>query len=190
MQGGCLPCSPRQDDRVSGKGALHVRLHQTRFHQSRRCGGCSSSLRRARQTPRDRLGDARQIEREGDPARLRHRHQQRSAAARSGTGRSSRAWSATPTTAASDSSKPPRRYHGMAEMLAIALKGLPRDSYRLMTKYGTPPTGDPAPKIDLFRQQLGPNTSTSCCCTACARRPGRPITKACRTASRRRRARR
>src|ERR1700726_3061818 len=27
-------------------------------------------------------------------------------------------------------------YHGMAEMLAIALKGLPRDSERLMTKYG------------------------------------------------------
>jgi 1-deoxyxylulose-5-phosphate synthase len=46
-------------------------------------------------------------------------------------------------------------YHGMAEMLAIALKGLPRDSYRLMTKYGTPPTGDPVAKIDLFRQQLG-----------------------------------
>jgi 1-deoxyxylulose-5-phosphate synthase len=46
-------------------------------------------------------------------------------------------------------------YHGMAEMLAIALQGLPRDSYRLMTKYSTPPTGDPAAKIDLFRQQLG-----------------------------------
>jgi predicted aldo/keto reductase-like oxidoreductase len=46
-------------------------------------------------------------------------------------------------------------YHGMAEMLAIALKGLPRDSYRLMTKYSTPPSGDPAAKIDLFRQQLG-----------------------------------
>src|SRR5271156_6508290 len=45
-------------------------------------------------------------------------------------------------------------YHGMAEMLGIALKGLPRDSYRLMTKYGTPPTGDPSAKIDLFRQQL------------------------------------
>ena len=45
-------------------------------------------------------------------------------------------------------------YHGMAEMLAIALKGLPRDSYRLMTKYSTPPTGAPATKIDLFRQQL------------------------------------
>jgi predicted aldo/keto reductase-like oxidoreductase len=46
-------------------------------------------------------------------------------------------------------------YHGMSEMLAIALKGLPRDSDRLMTKYSTPPTGDPAAKIDLFRQQLG-----------------------------------
>jgi predicted aldo/keto reductase-like oxidoreductase len=45
-------------------------------------------------------------------------------------------------------------YHGMAEMLAIALKGLPRDSYRLMTKYSTPPTGEPSAKIDLFRQQL------------------------------------
>jgi len=45
-------------------------------------------------------------------------------------------------------------YHGMPEMLAIALKGLPRDSYRLMTKYSTPASGDPAPKIDLFRRQL------------------------------------
>ncbi len=26
-------------------------------------------------------------------------------------------------------------YHGMPEMLAIALKGIPRDSYKLMTKY-------------------------------------------------------
>src|SRR5580692_12363263 len=47
-------------------------------------------------------------------------------------------------------------YHGMSEMLAIALKGIPRDSYRLMTKYSTPPSGaPPAEKIDLFRQQLG-----------------------------------
>ena len=45
-------------------------------------------------------------------------------------------------------------YHGMPEMLSIALKGLPRDSYRLMTKYSTPAAGDPAPKIDLFRTQL------------------------------------
>jgi predicted aldo/keto reductase-like oxidoreductase len=45
-------------------------------------------------------------------------------------------------------------YHGMPEMLSIALKGLPRESYKLMTKYSTPASGDPAPKIDLFRQQL------------------------------------
>jgi predicted aldo/keto reductase-like oxidoreductase len=46
-------------------------------------------------------------------------------------------------------------YHGMPEMLAIALKGIPRDSYRLMTKYSTPPSGPPpAEKIDMFRQQL------------------------------------
>jgi len=47
-------------------------------------------------------------------------------------------------------------YHGMPEMLATALKGLPRDSYRLMTKYSTPPYGPPpAEKIDMFRKQLG-----------------------------------
>src|SRR5581483_2180847 len=45
-------------------------------------------------------------------------------------------------------------YHGMPEMLAIALKGLPRDSYRLMTKYSTPPSGDPTQKIDQFRKTL------------------------------------
>jgi len=39
-------------------------------------------------------------------------------------------------------------------MLSIALKGLPRDSYKLMTKYSTPAGGDPAPKIDQFRKQL------------------------------------
>ncbi|HVO96854.1 MAG TPA: aldo/keto reductase [Bryobacteraceae bacterium] len=45
-------------------------------------------------------------------------------------------------------------YHGMPEMLATALKGLPRDSYKLMTKYSTPPSGVPSEKIDLFRKQL------------------------------------
>jgi len=46
-------------------------------------------------------------------------------------------------------------YHGMSEMLATALKGLPRDSYRLMTKYSTPPYGPPpAEKIDMYRRQL------------------------------------
>jgi len=47
-------------------------------------------------------------------------------------------------------------YFGMPEMLATALKGLPRDSYRLMTKYSTPAHGAPPPeKIDQFRRQLG-----------------------------------
>src|SRR5260370_4172112 len=45
-------------------------------------------------------------------------------------------------------------YHGMPEMLSIALKGLPRDSYKLMSKNSTPPGGDPRPKIDQFRRQL------------------------------------
>src|SRR5882672_6075676 len=46
-------------------------------------------------------------------------------------------------------------YHGMPEMLSIALKGIPRDTYKLMTKLSTPASsGDPAPKIDEFRKQL------------------------------------
>jgi aryl-alcohol dehydrogenase-like predicted oxidoreductase len=45
-------------------------------------------------------------------------------------------------------------YGGMHEMLGIALKGIPRDSYTLMTKYRTPNSGDPMPRIDLFRQQM------------------------------------
>ena len=46
-------------------------------------------------------------------------------------------------------------YHGMPEMLATALKGVPRDSYKLMTKYSTPSSGDAQLKIDQFRRQLG-----------------------------------
>lgn len=45
-------------------------------------------------------------------------------------------------------------YRGMPEMLSTALKGLPRESYVLMTKYSTPAAGDPKPKIDNFRRQL------------------------------------
>jgi predicted aldo/keto reductase-like oxidoreductase len=46
-------------------------------------------------------------------------------------------------------------YRGMPEMLSIALKGLPRDSYRLMTKYSVRADDNPGEKIDLFRKQLG-----------------------------------
>jgi len=46
-------------------------------------------------------------------------------------------------------------YHGMPEMLGIALKGLPRDSYKLMTKYSTPrPAYEAKATIDQFRKQL------------------------------------
>src|SRR5258706_5931392 len=45
-------------------------------------------------------------------------------------------------------------YRGMPEMLSIALKGIPRDSYKLMTKYSTPGSGDLTPQIDQFRRQL------------------------------------
>ncbi|HLK62644.1 MAG TPA: aldo/keto reductase [Bryobacteraceae bacterium] len=45
-------------------------------------------------------------------------------------------------------------YHGMPEMLGIALKGIPRDTYRLMTKYHTPASGDPTPGLDIARRQL------------------------------------
>jgi aryl-alcohol dehydrogenase-like predicted oxidoreductase len=44
-------------------------------------------------------------------------------------------------------------YQGMSEMLAIALKGIPRDSYRLMTKMA-PRQSDPA-DIDRLRTALG-----------------------------------
>src|ERR1700686_3553484 len=42
-------------------------------------------------------------------------------------------------------------YHGMPEMLSIALKGIPRDTYKIMTKYSTPrPTYDAKATIDEF----------------------------------------
>jgi aryl-alcohol dehydrogenase-like predicted oxidoreductase len=46
-------------------------------------------------------------------------------------------------------------YGGMHDMLGIALKGIPRDTYTLMTKYRTPPLpGDPADRLDTYRRQL------------------------------------
>lgn len=46
-------------------------------------------------------------------------------------------------------------YHGMPQMLSIALKGLRRDSYRLMTKYNTHETENPSATIDRLRSDLG-----------------------------------
>ena len=45
-------------------------------------------------------------------------------------------------------------YAGMPEMLGIALKGLPRDSYMLMTKYTTKGDEETQTKIDRFRKQM------------------------------------
>jgi len=43
-------------------------------------------------------------------------------------------------------------YGEMHKMLGVALKGLPRDSYRLMTKVTTRPNVDPIEKIDELRK--------------------------------------
>ena len=45
-------------------------------------------------------------------------------------------------------------YGGMHEMLGIALQGVPRDSYRLMTKVTTEDPMDPQQKIDELRRQV------------------------------------
>jgi len=45
-------------------------------------------------------------------------------------------------------------YTGMPEMLGIALKGIPRDTYQIMTKYTTRGTEESQVKIDRFRKQL------------------------------------
>src|SRR5579863_10541201 len=43
-------------------------------------------------------------------------------------------------------------YGDMHRMLGVALKGIPRDSYRLMSKVTTRPGGDPKEKIDELRK--------------------------------------
>ena len=45
-------------------------------------------------------------------------------------------------------------YTGMPQMLANALQGIPRDSYRLMTKYRARPGDNTAATIDRFRKDL------------------------------------
>src|SRR6476646_9008239 len=45
-------------------------------------------------------------------------------------------------------------YGEMHKMLGIALKGIPRDSYQLMSKFRFRNAGDPAATIDRYRRQL------------------------------------
>src|SRR5581483_5100291 len=46
-------------------------------------------------------------------------------------------------------------YRGMPEMLSIALKGLRRESYRLMTKYDVHHTEDPTAAVHRLNAALG-----------------------------------
>ncbi len=46
-------------------------------------------------------------------------------------------------------------YHGMPEMLSVALKGIPRDSYRLMTKYDVHHSEDPMVGVQRLTAALG-----------------------------------
>lgn len=46
-------------------------------------------------------------------------------------------------------------YQGMPEMLALALKGIPRDSYRLMTKYDVHHSEDPREAVLRLNRALG-----------------------------------
>src|ERR1043166_5368565 len=45
-----------------------------------------------------------------------------------------------------------KSYGKMHKMLGVALKGAPRDSYRLMSKVTTRPDGNPREKIDELRK--------------------------------------
>lgn len=45
-------------------------------------------------------------------------------------------------------------YRGMPQMLATALKGVPRDSYKLMTKYRLKDVDDPQATVDRLRRDL------------------------------------
>jgi aryl-alcohol dehydrogenase-like predicted oxidoreductase len=46
-------------------------------------------------------------------------------------------------------------YTGMPAMLGTALKGLPRDSYRLMSKFGARPGSDMQARVDKVRTDMG-----------------------------------
>src|SRR5690349_9126059 len=64
-------------------------------------------------------------------------------------------------------------YHGMPQMLSTALKGVPRDSYKLMTKYNTRDQENPQATIDRLRKDL--NTEyVDILLLHCVRRPHWP----------------
>ena len=76
-------------------------------------------------------------------------------------------------------------YGDMHRMLGVALKGIPRDSYRLMSKVTTREGVDPQAKFDELRKLATRTTSTSCCSTGSTPRRGPRIPRDGRTASQR-----
>jgi aryl-alcohol dehydrogenase-like predicted oxidoreductase len=64
-------------------------------------------------------------------------------------------------------------YGGMHEMLAVALKGVPRDSYKLMTKFRWRQADTPQATIDRFRKELN-SDYFDILLLHCVRTPGWP----------------
>jgi len=64
-------------------------------------------------------------------------------------------------------------YQGMPAMLATALKGVPRDSYRLMTKYRIRGTDNPKATLDRMRAELS-SEYVDILLLHCVRTPGWP----------------
>ncbi len=64
-------------------------------------------------------------------------------------------------------------YGEMHERLAVALKGIPRDSYKLMTKFRWREADDPAGTVDRFRKELN-SDYFDILLLHCVRNPGWP----------------
>ena len=127
---------------------------------------CSPSARQ----PTD-LGHAGQIRRKGHAARIRHRNHQRPRPARLGQEEFTRlvALRLRPRHPLLRNRPSPT---ATPAMLGVALKGIPRDSYRLMSKVTTDAGVDPRRSRRNAPKLATPITSTSCCCTGSTRPPG------------------
>ena len=74
-------------------------------------------------------------------------------------------------------------YGEMHKMLGVALKGIPRESYQLMSKVTTHDGVSRSRNSTSCARWRTPSISTSCCCTGSIPRPGRPTPAAGRTRS-------
>ena len=74
-------------------------------------------------------------------------------------------------------------YGEMHKMLGSALKGIPRDSYQLMSKVTTRDGVNPQQSLTSSAASQRRNISTSCCSTGSTPRHGQPTRRAGRTRS-------